>query len=728
MAEQTDTATAAQAHATETLTTLLDATRLGALEANRRGGPLFATVTRPDAAGTAYTTSLVEIGADSALPLTRGSASVGALAAGQDGSVFFTTKRPGDEGNDPDDPALFWLPARGEARKLAEHPGGFDAIAARPGLLVAQVPLHSQATTEAEHGALSKQRKDAKVSATLHSGFPIRYWNHDLGPARDVLAVATLPDNLATAPETAGPDASALNSSETPNPPEDPPRSVLHFSFPRMPDGRLLNWTVAPDGDFAIVTVETTQGSAATGGTRLQVTSIYRVDLRGDTEPVLLVTSDPDWELVAGEISPDGGKLIYERDLTWTATTTLTPSWRVLELATGYDTQLWADHDYWIEPVWLDDHTIAATSDDQGRGSVWVGQVDDAAPRRLAGGPEQRFAFSNLLVRRTPPAPGSDPAQPPTAQAPTTPAGRELVAAASAVDTAPFPVAIDPGDGAITPLPNPATDLRTPGELREVHTTAADGAGLRAWLLTPDGPGPHPLLVFAHGGPWGSWNAWTFRWNPGPFVADGYAVLLPDPAISTGYGQAMIERGQHQLGGTPYTDILALTDAATELPAVDKTRTALAGGSYGGYMANWMAGHTDHRFKCIVSHASLWNTEVMGKTTDNSGWDESMAQQHATYSPHLFADRIAVPMLVIHGDRDYRCPIGQSEQLWMDLLTKSRTELGADGQTRHRFLYFPDEGHWILGRGNAQVWYETVLAFADRHVRGLKWQRPATLG
>src|SRR5699024_479256 len=137
---------------------------------------------------------------------------------------------------------------------------------------------------------------------------------------------------------------------------------------------------------------------------------------------------------------------------------------------------------------------------------------------------------------------------------------------------------------------------------------AADGTEVRAWLRLPEGEGPHPLVVFAHGGPWGSWNAWTYRWNPGPFVAAGYAVLLPDPAISTGYGQSMIDRGQHELGGAPFTDIMALTDAVVARDDIDAERTAFAGGSYGGYMANWVAGHTGDRFRCIVTHASLWDT------------------------------------------------------------------------------------------------------------------------
>ncbi|MXN63173.1 prolyl oligopeptidase family serine peptidase [Bacillus sp. BGMRC0062] len=248
---------------------------------------------------------------------------------------------------------------------------------------------------------------------------------------------------------------------------------------------------------------------------------------------------------------------------------------------------------------------------------------------------------------------------------------------------------------------------------------------MRAWLALPrteDDAARHPLLVSVHGGPWGSNNQWSWRWNPWPFVAQGYAVLLPDPAISTGYGQTMIDRGQQELGGAPFTDVMALTEAATERPDIDPERQALMGGSYGGYMANWVATHTGDRFRCIVTHASLWNLDTMGATTDNTLWREAMGPSQAgTYSPHRFAEDIEVPLLVIHGDRDYRVPISQGIELWADLQQRTAVE-------GHRFLYYPDEGHWILKPANARTWYETVLAFVGEHVLGQEQERPELLG
>jgi dipeptidyl aminopeptidase/acylaminoacyl peptidase len=235
------------------------------------------------------------------------------------------------------------------------------------------------------------------------------------------------------------------------------------------------------------------------------------------------------------------------------------------------------------------------------------------------------------------------------------------------------------------------------------------------------------MVVFVHGGPWGSWNAWTYRWNPDPFVAAGYAVLLPDPAISTGYGQHMIERGNQQLGGTPFHDLLDLIDTTADRDDIQADNIAVAGGSYGGYLANWVAGHTGTRFRCIITHASLWDTTAMGRTTDNATWDRAMAPQ-TQYSPHRYADQIAVPMLVIHGDKDYRVPIGQAHQLWHALHTVTPAITDDKGRSAHRYLYFPDEGHWILGRGNAEAWYKVFRNFLDVHLLGADEQYPSELG
>ena len=208
-------------------------------------------------------------------------------------------------------------------------------------------------------------------------------------------------------------------------------------------------------------------------------------------------------------------------------------------------------------------------------------------------------------------------------------------------------------------------------------------------------------------------------------AARGYAVLLPDPALSTGYGRAFVARGWGAWGDAPYTDLMALTDAAVAHPRVDADAVAAMGGSFGGYMANWVAGHTD-RFRAIVTHASLWALDGFGRTTDDPAyWRREMTPEMAArHSPHRHVDAITTPMLVIHGDKDYRVPIGEALALWWDLVAAWD---GDPADIPHRFLYFPDENHWILKPQHAVLWYETVLAFLDHHVRGRDWVVPELL-
>jgi dipeptidyl aminopeptidase/acylaminoacyl peptidase len=232
-----------------------------------------------------------------------------------------------------------------------------------------------------------------------------------------------------------------------------------------------------------------------------------------------------------------------------------------------------------------------------------------------------------------------------------------------------------------------------------------------------------PLVMFIHGGPLASWHGWQWRWNPQLLAARGYAVLLPNPALSTGFGQDFVRRGWGRWGSEPFTDIMAAVDAATARPDIDQDRTAAMGGSFGGYMANWVAGRTD-RFRCIVSHASLWALDQFHGSTDFGVWwerefgdfyDAEDRRRYEENSPHRHIGSIKTPMLVIHGELDHRVPISEALRLWTDLRRHG---------VESKFLYFPDENHWILKPGNVELWYQTVFAWLDQHLLGRPWRRP----
>jgi dipeptidyl aminopeptidase/acylaminoacyl peptidase len=381
------------------------------------------------------------------------------------------------------------------------------------------------------------------------------------------------------------------------------------------------------------------------------------------------------------------------------------PSLWLIDLATGAGRAVVADDDIWpAGPIWSPDGSaLYFSADHQGHHPVFrVSLADDSVTKVTATG-----HYSSVSV---------------------SPDGARLFALRDHIDSPPTPVWVDATgtDGEAHVIASPG-QIDVPGRLEEISVVVEDGTTVHAWLALPDSAGedtPAPLLLWIHGGPLNSWNAWAWRWNPWLMTGKGYAVLLPDPALSTGYGRAMVQRGWGQWGGTPYTDLMAVTDEVVKRPDIDETRTAAMGGSYGGYMANWVAGHTD-RFRCIVTHASLWALDQFQGTTDHPAyWAREWGLPHARperyeeWSPHRFADRITSPMLVIHGDKDYRVPIGEGLRLWWDLQRQ---------QVPSKFLYFPDEGHWVLKPGNAQVWYETVWAWLATYVLDEPWQRPALI-
>jgi dipeptidyl aminopeptidase/acylaminoacyl peptidase len=170
---------------------------------------------------------------------------------------------------------------------------------------------------------------------------------------------------------------------------------------------------------------------------------------------------------------------------------------------------------------------------------------------------------------------------------------------------------------------------------------------------------------------------------------------------------------------------MAVTEAAAAHPAVDGSRAAVMGGSFGGYLTNWVLGRSE-RFRAAVTHAGLYALDQFGPTTDTAHYwrRELTPEMERQNSPHLHIDRWRTPTLVIHGDRDYRVPVGEALRLWWDLADRHQDE---DGTLPHRFLYFPDENHWILKPQHVEVWYDTVLAFLDHHVLGREWRTPEVL-
>lgn len=639
--------------------------RIVSLSADRVSGRVLETRRTINEAGTEFVDQLVEVNPDVSRALTHGIKSASLLAIGQRGEVYFSREDATDEEKGS---ALWMLPPTGEAREILRHREGIDSLAVTRSSLVLTLPLMPGTSTLEESNTAAKKRADARISGVLHERFPVRAWDHDLGPSEPHLYTAPLPD----LDDVDGAQLE-LEEVELPQAPE------------AVDEWRLDGAVPSHDGRVVALTMSTRTGISE--GSQVWLASL------DNSEPARKLFAPAGEDAWARAFSSDGSWLLVETELPPLAGQALGADLYRVSLD-GDSTVLTAAFDEIpSETVVTDDDVVYVCADRRGRGGIYRLLPEGNAELVT---PDDEFSYSSLHWLA--------------------PEGK-LVALRSSVAEANQTVFIDPHTGETETTARIVPDLELPGELTEVSATAEDGTPLRAWLALPEGEGPHPIVVFAHGGPWGSWNGWTWRWNPWVFVARGYAVLLPDPGISTGYGHKMLSRGHDAIGREPFTDILTLADTAVARPDIDEARQAFAGGSYGGYMANWVAGHTGTRFRCIVSHAALWNVESMARTTDNGSWYlwmtgevEGEGPQIANWSPHNSADAIKVPMLVIHGDKDYRVPLGQGLELWQDLQRLS-PELG------HKFLYFPDEGHWVLKPANAQMWYETFLEFLDTHVK-----------
>lgn len=650
--------------------------RAAGLRLSPDGRRLVVGVSTLDAKKTKWVPGLWEVDPDGERParrLTRSKQGESEAVFTPGGDLLFVSSRPEPDTDEDETPKSLWRqPAGGgDAEVIASPPGGVHGVvvAREAGTVVVGSSMLPSATDAVQDKELRGKRKDGAVSAILHEEYPIRLWDHDLGPARPRLLAGVPGEELRDVTGHAG---RALDFEST--------------------------WDISPDGR----TVVAVWAVPETGGS--QRNTLVAIDVATGERRVL--ADDADHEYENPRISPDGSQIaviVQER----ATASKIGDSWLAVAPIGGSELRaLTASWDRWPHgPVWTPDGgALVVVADDQGHAPLWRVDAGTGEVTRLT----ESGAYSDAQISLD---------------------GQWVYALRSFVDSPPAPYRVAMDGSSAQALPGPVPSVEVPGRVEEVTTTAADGAPVRAWLALPHGASadaPVPLLLWIHGGPLGSWNAWQWRWNPWLAVAQGYAVLLPDPAISVGYGLDFIQRGWGEWGGAPYTDLMSITDAAIERADIDETRTAAMGGSYGGYMANWVAGHTD-RFKAIVTHASLWAMDQMGTTTDGAFyWVREMSPELAAQnSPHRFADNISTPMLVIHGDKDYRVPIGEGLRLWWDLVSRSSAE---DGSSPHKFLYFPDENHWVLTPNHAKVWYATVLAFLAHHVRGEAWQRPEILG
>jgi dipeptidyl aminopeptidase/acylaminoacyl peptidase len=543
-----------------------------------------------------------------------------------------------------------------------------------------------------------KAAADSKVKAQIFTHLLYRHWNHFTGDKRSHLFLATV-------------ETGALRDL-TPNDPHDVPPFSLEGGggFAISPDSKELAFTENLDPEPAIST------SA----------SIFTLDLTNPSaKPVKVSTS------AGGNFNP-----AYSPDGKYLA-------WRSQERA-GYESDkfrlflydraartakdLLPKFDNWVDEfAWApDSQTIYLAAGNEGAVPVFATSLDGKLARLTYYAGE----FSDLH----PLADGKSilatkvtVAQPGEVVAVLKNPNGDVQHIAMEVPGEPgkFPVSGKNSPVAIAQLTHLNDALLAQLDLPKLENfwfTAADKTKLQGFLIRPPAFDPakkYPVKFLIHGGPQGAWgDSWSYRWNAELFAANGYVVVMINPRGSTGYGQAIVDGVNGDWGGKPFTDLMTGLDYAEQhYPFIDKNRECALGASYGGYMANWVLGHTD-RFKCIVSHDGMFNAEsAFGSTEEDwfntwefkgHPWDyygkPDSENPFRKWSPMLSAKNFKTPTLVVHGQLDYRLDVSEGFQLFDTLqLLKVPSKM----------LYFPDEGHWVLKPQNSRLWYKTVNDWVD---------------
>jgi len=511
------------------------------------------------------------------------------------------------------------------------------------------------------------ERAKSKVTARIYTTLLYRHWNAwDDGRRSHIFAVSVeggTPRDLTPGPrdaptwELGGPDGYAIS-----------------------PDGKELCYTLNSDEVPATSTNNDLYVTPIEGGPSKKV-SINPAD---DESPVY----SPDGRYIAYRAQVRSG---YESD-----------RFRLMvhERATGNVVNLTETFDRWVDEIaWAPDSSrLFFTAEDRGREPIYSIPATGGAVRVVVGGDAHlgdiQLAQDGKTIVYTGQS-GSSPAEIFRGSS----SGGAAVRLSHLNDTI-------LGDYHLTPF-------------EEISYEGAEGARVQAMLAKPPDFDPkkkYPLLTLIHGGPQGAWGEdWTYRWNAQVFAGAGYVVFMPNPRGSTGFGQAFIDGINGDWGGKAYQDIMAGVDHMALESYIDASRIGAAGASFGGYMINWILGHTD-RFKVLVSHdgdfdlrsANLETEELWFPIWEFKGMPWENPEMYARWSPSEFIPQFKTPTLVIHGERDFRVGYGQALQLFTALQLR---------KVPSKLLLFPDEGHWVLKPQNSRLWYETVLAWLNQWLK-----------
>ncbi len=606
-------------------------------------------------------------------PLTPAGWNVNSAALSADGqTVYFLSARNGSQ-------QLYAQPATGGTpRQLTDFPVDVDSFHVSP--QGDRVAFSSGVFQDCGSDlACTSKKLDAhkarKNTGEVFDNLFVRHWDTWADGRRNTLFVAPLPAAKAAAVK----GASAISA-------------TLAGDAPSKPFGGNDDFTWSPDGKSVVAAIRVA-GKQEPWSTNFD---LYRLDAEGKQAPVNLTASNPAWD--AGPVFSADGKTLYYRAMKRPGFEADRFGLMAMDVATGKTREIAPKWDRSAGEIVLsgDGNLIYTSADDMGEHRLFAVDIATGKAEVVVDG----GSIGSPVIAGTTLAYTKNSLK----------SGDQIVVAA--FDGA-NPREITPSAGEM--LPDVAF-----GDYEQFQFKGWNNDTVHGYVVKPynyqEGK-RYPVAFLIHGGPQGSFgNGWSYRWNPQTYAGQGYAVVMIDFHGSTGYGQAFTDAISQHWGDRPLEDLQKGWAAAQkQYPFLNGDKACALGASYGGFMVNWIAGNWNEPWKCLVNHDGVFDQRMMGYATEElwfTEWEQGgtpyeKAANYEKFNPVNHVSDWKKPILIVHGQLDYRIPVEQG----LAAFTAAQRQ-GIES----KFLYFPDENHWVLKPQNSVQWHDTVNGWLKQHI------------